>query len=63
MVQADRFYLSEVIFNDPRLPMVFQHAQGLLLVLHLAKGVFIDNVIISRVLEDARRYPGLCPVE
>lgn len=59
MVQTDRVHLPEVIFNDPGLPMIFQYAQGILLVLHLPKGVFINDGIISRVLEDAGRYPRL----
>lgn len=63
MVQTCRFHLSEVIFNDPGLPVIFQHVQGLLLILHLPESVFVDNGIISCVLEDARRYPRLDPIE
>jgi hypothetical protein len=62
VIQAGRFHLLEVILNDPGLPVIFQHAQSVLLVLQLPKGIFIDNVIVSRVLEDARRYPRLDPV-
>ena len=63
MIQTGRFHLLEVIFNDPGLPVIFQHAQSVLLVLQLPKGIFIDYVIVSRVLEDARSYPWLVPVE
>jgi hypothetical protein len=63
VVQTDRFHLFEVIFNDPGLPMIFQYAQGGLLILQLPKGVFIYNVIVSRVLEDTRRYPRLNPIK
>jgi hypothetical protein len=63
VIQAGRFHLLEVIFNDPGLPVIFQHAQSVLLVLQLPKGIFIDNVIVSRVLEDARSYPRLDPVK
>lgn len=62
MVQTDRFYLLEVIFNDPSLPVIFQYARGVLLILQLPKSVFVDNVIVSRVLKDARRYPRLDPI-
>lgn len=63
VIQTCRFHLLEVIFNDPGLPMIFQHAQSFLLTLHLPKGVFIDNGVISCVLEDARCYPRLDPIE
>jgi hypothetical protein len=43
--------------------MVFQHALGGLPILHLPEGVFIDDISIPRVLEDARRYPRLGLVE
>lgn len=59
MVQAKRFHLPEVVFNDPGLPMVLQHVQSGLLVLHLAECVFIDDVVVPCIFEDARRYPWL----
>jgi hypothetical protein len=63
VVQTGRAHLPEVIFNDPGLPMIFQYAQGFLSILHLPKGVLIDDGIISCVLEDARRYPRLGRIE
>ena len=62
MVQTDRFYLLEVIFNDPSFPVIFQDARGVLLILQLPKSVFVDNVIVSRVLENTRCYPRLDPI-
>jgi hypothetical protein len=59
VVQTDGFHLFEVTLNDPCLPMILQHAQGGLVVLHLSKRVFVDDIIVSRVLKDTRRYPRL----
>ena len=63
VVQAGRSHLPEIVFNDPSLPMFCQNVQGGLPALHLAEGVFIDDVIASCVLKNARRYPRLALVE
>ena len=63
VVQTDRFHLLEVIFNYPSLPVVFQYALCVLLILQLSEGIFIDDVIVSRVFEDTRCYPRLDPIE
>lgn len=59
MVQPCCFDCYKVFLCNPGIPMILQHTQGIIRILHLSERVLVYNVRIIRVLEDTWSYPGL----
>ena len=59
MVQPRILDGSKVILRDPCLPVILQNAQRLVSVLYLPERVFVYDVWVVRVLENAWCYPWL----
>lgn len=59
MVQPCCFDCNEIVLRYPCVPMILQHIQGVVRVLHLSERVFVYNVGIICVLKDAWGNPGL----
>lgn len=47
----------EVVEGNPSIPMVDESVMGGVIILILAKGIFIHNAIIVQWDEERRRYP------
>ena len=50
---------DKVFLCDPSFPVLYKHVQCALVVLHLAEREFVNDRIIVRTDENARRYPRL----
>jgi hypothetical protein len=50
---------DEVLLCDPIFPVLHKHVQCALVVLHLAEREFVNDRVIVRINENARRYPRL----
>lgn len=59
MIQSCTCDRGKILFSDPCLPMILQDWERDVEVLVLAKGVFVDNVVVSSVFEYAGCYPRL----
>lgn len=59
MVQTCILHSDKICFRYPGLPMICEDSQSGVVVLHLTESVFVDNIIVVRVLENAGCDPGL----
>lgn len=50
---------DKVLLGDPIFPVLHKHFQCSLVVLHLAEREFINDRVVVRINENARRYPRL----
>ena len=51
-------YSDKILFRDPGLPMIGKDPQSGVVVLHLTKSVFVDDIVVVCVLENAGCNPG-----
>jgi hypothetical protein len=50
---------DKVLLCDPSFPVLHKHVQCALVVLHLAEREFVNDRVVVRTNENARRYPRL----
>ena len=50
---------DKVLLCDPIFPVLLKHIQCGLVVLHLAEREFVNDRVVVRINENARRYPRL----